>query len=215
MRTALTLALLTLLLIPIAQAASISGTVYNYDLIPVHGAVLTINTTPEQLLVIPTGTYTLTVQPGHYLLTVGQAKQHGITEEDQQVITITDENEYTLDFILFPKLTEEEDLEIDEAVIAEEQPRINITYLIIGIILVIAGSIGFATAKKKTQPTNDELETALIQHLKTRGTSTQKELRAATPYSEAKVSMAITSLEAQGKIIKIKKGRSNIIKLQK
>jgi uncharacterized membrane protein len=43
------------------------------------------------------------------------------------------------------------------------------------------------------------------------GRTTQKDLRRAIPYSEAKISLMIAELESQGKLKKIKKGRGNII----
>lgn len=50
---------------------------------------------------------------------------------------------------------------------------------------------------------------------KSGGRITQKDLRKALPYSEAKVSLMITNLEIRGIIRKIKKGNSNVIILTK
>jgi len=47
------------------------------------------------------------------------------------------------------------------------------------------------------------------------GRTTQKEIRKNIPLSEAKISLIISELEAKGKIRKIKKGRGNIILLEK
>lgn len=46
------------------------------------------------------------------------------------------------------------------------------------------------------------------------GRATQRDLRKALPYSEAKTSLMLTELEASGRIKKIRKGRGNIIILQ-
>jgi len=47
------------------------------------------------------------------------------------------------------------------------------------------------------------------------GRITQTELRTRLPYSEAKVSLLVADLEDRGLIKKIKKGRGNILILQK
>ncbi len=46
------------------------------------------------------------------------------------------------------------------------------------------------------------------------GQTTQKEIRKRFPLSEAKISLMISELEAEGHIEKIKKGRGNIILLK-
>jgi uncharacterized membrane protein len=46
------------------------------------------------------------------------------------------------------------------------------------------------------------------------GKTTQKEIRKHIPYSEAKISIVLTELEHNGKIERIKKGRSNVIVLK-
>lgn len=50
---------------------------------------------------------------------------------------------------------------------------------------------------------------------KSGGFASQKELRKAMPYSEAKVSLIVTELEEMGAVKKFKRGRGNIIKLLK
>ena len=47
------------------------------------------------------------------------------------------------------------------------------------------------------------------------GRATQKEIRKHIPLSEAKISLMIAELEHQGKVKKVKKGRGNIIILNK
>lgn len=47
------------------------------------------------------------------------------------------------------------------------------------------------------------------------GRATQKDIRKKIPYSESKISLVITELEHEGKIRKIKKGRGNIIIINK
>lgn len=58
-------------------------------------------------------------------------------------------------------------------------------------------------------------ETILTLLKKNDGRATQKELRKHLPLSEAKISLVLTELESAGKIRKIKKGRGNIIILNK
>jgi uncharacterized membrane protein len=77
------------------------------------------------------------------------------------------------------------------------------------------------TARKAKNAKKDELVLTPDQKLvadalrKSGGHATQKELRKAIPYSEAKVSLLITELEEMGAVKKFKRGRGNIVKLLK
>ncbi len=61
---------------------------------------------------------------------------------------------------------------------------------------------------QETDPLKEKILRLLQEHDKR---MSQKELRKQFPFSEAKMSLAITELENEGKIKKIKKGRSNIL----
>jgi uncharacterized membrane protein len=66
--------------------------------------------------------------------------------------------------------------------------------------------------EKLTEKTEDTLKDTILKEIRLLdGRATQKELRKKIPYSESKISLVITELEHDGKIKKIKKGRGNII----
>lgn len=198
----------------VAAAATITGTVYDYELDKVAGAVITINTTPVQTVVATDGTYSLQVRAGTYDLKVGLVGEVGISQEDDQQVVVDEEGVYNLDFILFPEIQEDlEELDIDESLIAEQRPSRSWLLVAAGAVLVAAGIVGLARRKGAVQ--GDE-ETQVLSYLRRHGAvATQKELRKSLAYSEARISLVLTSLEAQGKVIKIRKGRGNIIKLRK
>lgn len=62
---------------------------------------------------------------------------------------------------------------------------------------------------------DEEAREALKKIRENEGRITQKELRKQLPYSEAKASLIVSELEARGLVKKFKKGRGNIIVLQK
>jgi len=55
----------------------------------------------------------------------------------------------------------------------------------------------------------------ILELIKKEGRITQKEIRKQIPLSEAKISLIISELEAKGIVRKIKRGRGNIIILEK
>lgn len=70
--------------------------------------------------------------------------------------------------------------------------------------------------KQEEEESQDKVAENVITLLKKNdGRATQKELRKHLPLSEAKISLVLTELESAGKIRKIKKGRGNIIILNK
>lgn len=66
--------------------------------------------------------------------------------------------------------------------------------------------------EKKGKKEKQDLPAALLDFLdRNEGRATQKEIRKEILYSEAKISLLISRLEAEGKVKRIKKGRGNII----
>lgn len=210
---------LLVLLSGLASAATIQGTIYDYSLKPTD-AVIRINTTPEQTIVARTGTYKLTVPPGTYALHVAKTTAQGLTERDETTILVTDDGSYTHDFILFQELEEVEEPDIESITqTPPTKPQSNnalwyVILVFIGAGLIIVGI--FKLAKKKiAKIEEDTLEEALLAHIKEQKRTTQKELRKAFPYAEATISLALTALEHQGKIEKVKKGRGNVLLYKK
>ena len=67
--------------------------------------------------------------------------------------------------------------------------------------------------KKITSKEDKDTDKILLILKKHGGRATQKDIRKEIPLSEAKISLMIAELEADGKIRKIKKGRGNILVL--
>ncbi|MEK6940561.1 MAG: carboxypeptidase regulatory-like domain-containing protein [Nanoarchaeota archaeon] len=205
--------LAVLLLIPVAQAAILHGTVYDLSLEPAQKAIVSVDTIPKQQVAAIDGSYTLNIPKGDYTI---QATQNGYSTTEK--ITIVDEREYTLDLFLFVDLSDDEGLTDDVIDIDEEYPyEDNKNYmwfslLIIPILIVIA----YIKFKPKIPPEvkealTDDLEKVITIIKKHGGRTTQKAIRKELGLSEAKISLIIADLENQGKIRKFKKGRTNII----
>lgn len=242
MKRGVLLALLFVCCVPLVEAATLHGTVYNIDLHPVQNARLDITTQPKQVFIATNGTYTLTVPEGTYVLSAALVQNGETTATAAERVTITDNGDYVLDLILFPNLEEdllnETDINPSEAIDAPiVWPRV-----MIGIVIVCALLWFFLREKKKAEHKKQEKheETRqeipheqIVEHAKeelhterdditpvvefikqSSGRTTQKDIRKQFPLSEAKISLIIAELEHKGMIEKIKKGRGNIILLK-
>ena len=229
-------------LLPIISAATISGSIYNSNLLLERDVLMEINSIPPQKMLVKDGTYSFTLPPGKYLLSA-QKEEIIVSEE----ITIVKEGAFILDLFLIPGLEDEEQLwqETEDELLTNEESTVGelnfkkiISYILLGLIFLIAliriiinrrkyGSLRFFRKKireeqhKKIEQHRQELENSnytekalqIIQ--KHEGRITQKLLRKEMLYlSEAKISLILTELEHQGKIEKIKKGRGNVILLK-
>ena len=219
-------------------AATIEGTVYSFSLEEIKNAKIEINTTPAQVFVAKNSTYRFNVPFGYYEINV----TYRYTEEREstkEYITIKDDGEYLLDLILFPNSEEElnESVDFEKNILNESKDdRIIILGIIFLIILLAVFVFSIAKTKIKlksligidkslTEIQNDknllenqsdyDLEKIISVIKEEGGRTTQKDIRKKIPYSEAKISLMLAELEHEGKIKKIKKGRGNIIILNK
>ncbi|MFP4523885.1 MAG: carboxypeptidase regulatory-like domain-containing protein [Candidatus Woesearchaeota archaeon] len=207
-----------------ASAATITGTVYDYSLEPVPGAIVTVNTTPEQTLVARDGTYKLHLPAGTYNLSVNKATGGGLKQHHTTTITVSEEGEYTYDLILFPETEAIETpregfLEDDEETPEEEAPAFKAEHallILIGLALIGVGGYRYLRRKKKREEeAADPFAEKILQHIKREKTISQKDLRKHYAESEAAISTALARLEAEGRIRKVKRGRGNILIYQK
>lgn len=232
------ISLLALLALPVT-AATIRGAVYDFSLEQVNNVVVEVNTLPKQAMVVKNGTYEFTVPIGTYKI-VAEHRELGLRAEEG--IIVKDEAEYLLDLILLPAeqfeaALIEPDIDLDPFIEATQPKGISTALLIAllaGIAALVGGSIGvwFALRKAKVPyaaapahappvpagpalPRLDpDLEKIVYFMRKEGGRTTQKEVRKAVPYSEAKVSLMIAELEQKEIVEKFKKGRGNIIVLK-
>jgi len=220
MKKLLSLLFFIFLLINIANAATIHGTIYSLELSKVSNTIIEVDSTPKQRLVSDNGEYSFNLPSGVYTIT---ALAYYDNEENtaKETITIEDEGDYIFDLFLFPNLEDLDDLNFDITSDLEE-PKTSTwwIYLIIVLALVILFLIfkpKFKKQVKKNVEETDEIEETdevldkIYNIIKKEKRITQKELRKRTNLSEAKVSLIISQLESENKIKKIKKGRSNIL----
>ncbi|MEM4357741.1 MAG: LPXTG cell wall anchor domain-containing protein [Candidatus Pacearchaeota archaeon] len=228
----ITLVIFTLItIIPIVSAAKIYGNIYDAELRLVQGAIVKINTTPEQRAIVQ-GNYSFDVPLGTYLLEALYKKD--ILYTDSELIKIDKEGDYRIDLILFE--TSEElfanDTELNEILdiisVFPEEKNTWYLWLIIGLIilvLILAIMLIFKRKKKKKKkikvkkekkieellhaPDKFKLEVSRILEKEKR--MLQKDLRKKLGVGEAKLSLLISELEEEGKVKKIKRGRGNIL----
>lgn len=221
-----------------AAAAIIHGTIYDLDLHMLPKTVVDINTIPKQRIVSSEGTYNFTVDQGMYVIRA-QHKDNATLLSTEERIVIKEDGSYVFDLFLLPSFEGEEeivgDISVDvENIFVEEKNKK--AYLILGIATVLVLVVIYLFYKIVKNPerrkkkeegkkgVNEEKEEdrqekqhdsvglqvlSLLQQ--NEGRITQKDLRKNLPLSEAKISLVLTDLEAQGKIRKIKKGRGNVI----
>lgn len=221
-------------LVGLANAATIHGTVYDLSLKKMSNVRVEINTSPKQFLIAQNGSYSFNVPNGAYTIKAQLIQKSDVIASVQENITIKQEGSYVLDLILFPDVEEGvEDIGIDvNGNVVETNDKKDST-LIGAIILLALAAISTAiyhfkknkkqereTIKNKDKKTGEKHENGdlgqVINIIKQEGgRATQKDIRKQIPLSEAKISLMIAELEHKGIIEKIKKGRGNIIILKK
>lgn len=207
------------------NAATIHGNIYDLSLSIVSGARISINTTPEQFLISKSGKYSLEIPKGSYLIRSELSKNNIVSAYEERNINVIEDGNYVIDFILFPSFDEEDDIskDLELDIPYSENGNFNlffITIFIIGIIIIYYFFKKKRKIKIKENESNeniaeDELNNVIEIIKQENGRTTQKEIRKKIPVSEAKISLMIAELEHNGKIKKIKKGRGNIIILNK
>jgi len=230
-------AILLLLFAAPALGATLQGTIYQDDLTVAQNVLVTIDTQPEQRLLSTDGNYQFDVPPGNYTLRVRYLHE-GVNDTMSEKVQVTQDGTFTYDLFLLHDLAEEESLFNDLSGDLTEPPSdplqtgdgpwpiiILMIFLIIVLVVPVIAIIIYlkrlnAEIEKEDKligkVEEDELTLKVLALFKENdGRMTQKELRSKLPYSEAKISLLITELEAKGKLQKIKKGRGNVLVLKK
>ncbi len=211
------------------EAATIKGTIYDFSLRKVNNAIVEIDTKPKQLIVASNASYSFHVPNGVYIIKAQLIQNKNVIGSAQENISIRQDGDYVLDIILFPNIEEgleEEDLNIDEPYLEEKNNFPIIIPVLAGIVVVSSAGLFYFFMRKKQAEKNenpssekasidDELKKIIEILHREGGRTTQKEIRAHIPLSEAKISLMIAELESKGIVEKIKKGRGNIIILKK
>ncbi len=128
-----------LLLYPsISSAALIGGRVYDYSLNPISNVNVEINTNPKQREVADQSVYAFNVPKGSYVIIARQFEDGILKASTSEQITVDQDGEYKLDLILFPDVSEDQNL-IDEKIefnALYEDDRKDNTLLMVVVIIV-------------------------------------------------------------------------------
>lgn len=228
----------------VASAAMIQGKIYGPDLEIATKTIVQINSTPRQSLVANEGLYSFIVPQGTYEIEAFYTTQGvllysketvTVPQEGAFILDLILFETPDIEDIEF----DESELKLIEDLLKEKQ-KTNWP-LIIGIIvaIVIMAAVIYVMLKSKKKhklvrkhkkakfraravkakfeeekPVGDEALEKTLEILKRERRVTQKDLRKELKISEAKTSLIIADLEAQGKVKKIKRGRGNILLYQ-
>ena len=201
------------------QEAVIKGDIYDSLLQPVDKAIVVINTTPTQVVVVHNASYELRAPLGEYLLIVKLPTSQGLLEVYRENISISSPGTYYYDIILTPSL--DLDLLENNADVELEEPVSPYIYILLALFfLLVLFFVLFLLLKSKKisvemQSMANNAEIAIIIDTIKRhgGRITQRDLARKLNMSKSKISLLLSELEARGLIKKYKKGRGNIIVL--
>jgi len=217
-RTALLL-LVLLCAMPCAGASAlVHGTVYQWDTLePLPNVVIEVNTTPHQVMVSTTGTYSLLLDNGTYTIEASYIVGGMPVLRDSEVITVRGDGDYVLDLLLFPP----EDIAPEFPEVEQEEDVLPWVLLVIAgaAFLVLYVMLNRTSVRMaKVPPPHafpDDISKALDIIERAGGRITQKELRAKLGSSEAKVSLLVSEMEHRELVEKVKVGRGNVIYLRR
>jgi len=137
------------------------------------------------------------------------------------------EGTFNLDLFLIDDLSDLDEYYNEPDIDEDLDPTTKKTYweyiFLTILILIIIGVIIYLKSKPKPIPPitpiikeePKNLATQVLNFIEKEERATQKDIRKQFPYSEAKISLIISELEHNNKIKKIKKGRGNIIIINK
>ncbi len=210
--------LLVVLLLSAAEAAVVTGKLYDSRFEILKNTVVEINTFPKQTYVSKDGTYTFTLTSGRFTLTAFHKLNNGTILYASKQVLMPSAGTYKVDLILDKPYTGEE--------LPSELNRNFLNRIPMALFLSLTGSLLFVISilvfflfRKKNTKTLTYEDNDIQDFIKAirdeGGRTTQKELRKKfQKYSEAKVSLIVSEMESKGIIEKIKKGRGNIIILK-
>ncbi len=213
--------LFVVLLLPMALGAEIYGTAYDLSLDPQQNVVIVIDTVPEQTLIAPDGAYSFDLSPGKYRIRAEYREDGIVLARAEEDVEVVGEGKFRVDLILLD-VTEEELFEDTDFEVVDEYNGFGFPWLgglvvLFAILLVPYPLYRFFKARKTeaeeeiSDLVSEDLEKVLKILKEEGGRTTQKHIRKKLGLSEAKVSLMITELEHKNLVVRIKKGRGNVI----
>ncbi len=209
----------------LAQAAVLSGTVYNEFLEVEPNVVILVD---GERFVSSDGEYSFVLQPGEYEVTYQKLGREGLVIYSQvEHIAITQEKEYIFDAILLLSL-ENSQVPVDQSGTNYFESMTSFAIFFSVILVLAAGwllrtkqlvngktDLNLNEQKLPEKVVERSFEDVVIEFIKEAGGRvTQKDIRKRFPASEAKISLMLSELEHDGVVRKLKKGRGNIVLLQ-
>lgn len=137
-----------------ASAALIGGRVYDYSLNSISNVNVEINTTPKQREVAEQSVYAFNVPKGSYVIIARQFEDGILKASTTEQIIVEQDGEYKLDLILFPDVSEDQNL-IDEKIELktpyddEKKYNLLLVVMLIAVVTVSCGVIYFLLNKKR------------------------------------------------------------------
>lgn len=240
----LVIILILLVSIQTCYAATIYGNIYGPDLNKLEKRVeIEVDSSPRQYRVSTDGAYSFFLLVGQYTIKAKYEEYGRIKYIAEEKIVVKDEGEFIHDIVMYPSPEEEERLlnkTLEEPEDDSNKKQGIFLFVIIGSVFIVSilfvfyilkkgrkkehiqekkeeSSESFAVIKEKKEEVEaPESLDRIIRIIKdNKGRVTQKEIRKQIPLSEAKISLMVTELEDKGIVKRIKKGRGNIIILNK
>lgn len=210
--------LLFILSLEIASAAILHGVIYDTKLNKLNDVVVEVNSTSPQMFVSKEGQYSFVLDPGVYKITA-KYKVTGFNYlYTEQNLTISKDTIIKNDLLLKPARK----VEMPAGAVTGVGGQINYSLIISVAAVLLLISLGFTIYKLRSsnipgekQEFDSHTNNLLKVIREDGGRTTQKDIRKNIPLSEAKISLMITELENKGILKRIKKGRGNVIILQK
>ena len=211
--------------------ATVHGTVYDFwSYTPLENIEIKVysDSTLHSTVISTDGNYSLSLQPGSYEIVARYYQHMTLVYEDEENITLQQNDNVALDMIMFPVEADENLESLDITPDSDETGAalpwlgiaIGLIILVIGVVVFYNRKIMGMVEKETSAPATkvvgvpEELQEVLDVIKAGGGRVNQLELRQKLPWSEAKVSLMISDLEDRGLVRKIRKGRANIIVLK-
>ncbi len=159
----LLLGTMLLLLASAAQAATITGTVYDFGLSPVPQALVIAEGPVKQQVIADDAAYGLDVPAGSYLIRAQQWERGRVIALAEENITVPAAGTYRLDLIVFPLFEEEELMETEipvDDMLTEAAERPIFPYVVLAALAIAGAGITAAIILRKGKKHAPEAEEA-------------------------------------------------------
>ncbi len=213
-----------LVALTLLHATTITGSIYSSDTFEtVNNTLVRFQGAGEYQVLARDGTYSIDLPQGVYNMTAIYFEGSSLKYFSAETLEVSAESQ-KFDIVLFdPDWFEGELPALDIDISQEKQPDYSLYIFAAVALAAVAAAAAFLLLRKKEPEKAGEMGAELgaeeLEVLKilreNEGRIKQKELRAILNFSESKMSLILTELEAGGRIKRFKKGRENIIKLKK